>query len=131
MYQIANHKIKVQQPDRMPQAAGSSKPICPECDQAFAMCSCPKPWSSLETDGYHIIWEDAQIIAYPSLAIYEELMLWIFRNQEHIICGHCLKYVSAEWGWSGEIREKVIEQFFSIHKGCYTGDNIELFFVQD
>ncbi len=131
MYQIVNHKIIVQDPDRMQQAPNSGKPICPECDQAFAMCSCPKPWSSLETDGYHICWEDEQIIAYPSVGVYEELMLWIFRNKEHIICGHCLKSVSAEWGWTEEVSRKVTEQFFLIHQGCYSDDNIEIMLVEE
>lgn len=71
------------------------------------------------------------MVAYPSLDVYEELMLWIFRNREHIICGHCLKYVRAEWEWSEEVSEKVVEQFFLTHQGCYSDDSVEIMVVEE
>ena len=86
-------------------------------------------WSSLKTDGFDISWEGEQMLAYPSLEVYEELLLWIFRNQEHIICGHCLESVSMEWGMTAEVTEKIVEQFFVIHQGCYTGDNVEMLLI--
>jgi hypothetical protein len=129
LYQLVNHKIIVQEPKNMHLDSVSKEPICPECDQSFLSCLCPKPWSSLKTDGFDISWEDERMIAYPSLEIYEELMLWIFRNQDHIICGHCLESVSMEWGMTAEVTEKIVEQFFVIHQGCYTGDNVEMLLI--
>jgi len=130
-YQVVNHKIIVQSPRNMTWDSVSKEPICPECDQSFISCLCPKPWSSLKTDGFDICWDDERMVAYPSLEVYEELMLWIFRNQEHIICVHCLESARVEWGMIGEVTEKIVEQFFAIHQGCYTGDNVELLLLDD
>jgi len=131
LYQLVNHKMGVQEPRKMLLDSVSKEPICPECDQSFLSCLCPKPWSSLETDGFDISWEGERMVAYPSLEVYEELMLWIFRNHEHIICGHCLQSVNVEWGMPEEVTEKIVEQFFTIHQGCYTDDNIENLMVDD
>ena len=30
-----------------------------------------------------------------------------------------------------EVTGKIVEQFFAIHQECYTGDNVELFLVDD
>ena len=131
LYQLVNHKIDVQEPRNMLLDSASKEPICPECHQSFLSCLCPKPWSSLKTDGFDISWEDERMIAYPSPEIYEELMLWIFRNQDHIICAHCMESARVEWGMTEEVIEKIVEQFFAIHHGCYTGDNVEMFLLDD
>jgi hypothetical protein len=131
LYQLVNHKIIVQEPKNMHLDSVSKEPICPECDQSFISCLCPKPWSSLKTDGFDICWDDERMVAYPSLEVYEELLLWIFRNKEHIICGHCLESVSMEWLMTPEVTEKIVEQFFVIHQGCYTSDNVEMFLLDD
>ena len=128
---IANHKIIVQNPNEMDRDKQSGKHICPECDLPFDTCLCPKPWSSLKIDGYYTSKEGEQMVAYPSLEVYEELMLWIFRNREHVVCGHCLKSVRAEWGMPEELYEIMVEQFFAIHQECYDGKNIEYFLIED
>jgi hypothetical protein len=131
MYQLVNHKIGVQEPREMPLDSITKEPICPECDQSFLTCFCPKPWSSLKTDGFEISWEGERMIAYPSLEVYEESMLWIFRNKEHLICGHCLESVSVEWGMNEEVTEQIVEQFFLIHQGCYSDDSMEIMVVEE
>lgn len=129
MYLLVNHKMGVQEPREMLLDSASKEPVCPECDQSYLSCLCPKPWSSLKTDGFDVSWEGEQMVAYPSLEVYEELMLWIFRNKEYIICGHCLESVSVQWGMTEEVIEKIVEQFFAIHHGCYTGENVELLLI--
>ena len=129
LYLLVDHKIDVQEPRNMFLDSASKEPICPECDQSFLTCFCPKPWSSLKTDGYDISWEDERMIAYPSLEVYEELRLWIFRNKEYIICGHCLGSEHVEWGMPEEVIEKVVEQFFVVHEECYNGENVELLLI--
>ena len=129
MYQLVNHKITVQDQNTMSLDPVTADPSCPECDQSFSSCLCPKPWSSLKTDGYDISWEDERMVAHPSLEVYEELKLWIFMNKEYIICGHCLESVSVEWGMPEEVIEKIVEQFFAIHGECYNDENVELLLI--
>lgn len=118
MRTLINHRIVLQNPEKMERDHRTEEPICPECDDFFIECNCPKPWSTLDTDGYQVMNDGEQLVAYPSEEVYEGLSLWIFRNNDYLICGHCLQWIKAEWHWSEEVTEQVVEEFFSIHSIC-------------
>ncbi|UCH64113.1 MAG: hypothetical protein JSU77_06740 [Fidelibacterota bacterium] len=121
MNKLVMHRIVVQDPENMELDPNTEQPICPECDNLFNQCPCPKSWSTLDTDGYMIVSEGEVLIAYPSKEVYEELALWIFRNREYLICSHCMQWIKAEWYWSEEVTEQVVETFFSVHSLCPEG----------
>ena len=127
MRTLINHRIVLQNPEKMERDHRTEEPICPECDCLFDQCPCPKPWSSLSTDGYQIVNDGEQLVAYPSKEIYEGLSLWIFRNNDYMICGHCLQWIKVEWDWTEEITLQVVEEFFSIHCSCRQSDREQLF----
>ena len=131
MHLIVNHKMLVQNPNEMYLDKQSGQRMCPKCDLPFKGCFCPKPWSTLETDGYEIVHEDNVLVAYPTMQVYEELMLWVFRNKDYLICAHCQDSVQMEWGMNQEASEVLVEQFFAIHQDCYTGENVEYFLSPD
>lgn len=122
MYLVVLHRIVIKDLNTMEQDPVTKQLICPECDSLFIQCPCPKPWSTLDTDGYVIMLEGEELVAYPSEEVYKGLSLWIFRNREYLICGHCLQWIKAEWHWSDEVTEEVVETFYSIHSGCSISD---------
>ena len=67
---LVNHKMVVGDPERMIRDAESGDPICPECNESFIHCTCPKPWSSLETDGFQVYLEGERFVAYPGQDTY-------------------------------------------------------------
>ena len=119
MIKLVMHRILVQDLEDMKLDPDTNKPICPVCDSLFDQCTCPKPWSRLDTDGWAIVFEEEELVAYPSEELYEGLSLWIFRNRDYLICGHCLQWIKAEWHWSDDMAEQAVETFYSIHKNCY------------
>ena len=127
MRDIINHRIVVKDSEKMEWDEKSNTPICPECEISFIECDCPKPWSTIDSDGYEIVLEKGELVAYPSPELYVGLSLWIFRNNDHLICGHCLQWIKVEWDWTEEITLQVVEEFFSIHCSCRQSDREQLF----
>jgi len=118
MDEVVLHPISIGAPNQMKRDAEPAQPICPECDVSFIECTCPKPWSSLETDGYQVVLEENELVAYPSPETYEGLSLWIFRNHNYVICGHCLQWIMLEWECSEDLITQLVESFFELHSAC-------------
>ena len=116
---LTNHRIVVGNPALMIRDEESGDPICPRCHDSFIACACPKPWSKVETDGFQIKLEADQLVAYPTLEVYTEMMLWITSSPHQLRCGLCGKTLEAD-GILYEIdAEDIVEAFFDVHKNCY------------
>lgn len=122
MTELVLHRIVVQDLEKMEWDEKSNTPICPECEISFMECNCPKPWSTLDSDGYEIVLEKGELVAYPSPELYVGLSLWIFRNYDHIICSNCLQWIKLEWDWSEDFRTQMVESFFDLHSECSQSD---------
>ena len=120
MENLINHPIIVGDPDQMERDAHSGEPICPECAESFFGCTCPKPWSTVDSDGYHIIIEKDRMVAYPTEETYREETLWITGTPHVLICGICMQTMGADEQWSEKETELMAWAFFEIHKWCYS-----------
>lgn len=120
---LVNHKMVVGDPERMIRDAESGDPICPECNESFILCTCPKPWSSLETDGFQVYLEGERFVAYPGQDTYREEMLWITGTPHQLKCGICKETMDADWRWSKDETMSVACGFFEVHKWCYSANS--------
>ena len=100
MDKLINHPIIVGDPDQMKRDPDSGQPICPECQDRFFQCPCPKPWSSLETDGFQVRFKDGSLIAYPCHETYVTESLWITGTPHQLRCGICEQTLDADDRWS-------------------------------
>lgn len=116
---LINHRIVVGNPDRMIRDGESGDPFCPRCHDSFIECTCPKPWSRVETDGFQIKLEANQLVAYPTLEEYTEMMLWITSSPHQLRCGLCGKTLEAVGILYEKDAEDIVEAFFDVHKNCY------------
>ena len=117
---LVNHPIVVGNPERMIRDDELGDLICPECFDPFTACPCPKSWSSVETDGFQVIFEEDKFVAYPTEETYREDMLWITGTPHVLICGICMQTMGANEQWSEEETEHMAWAFFEIHKWCYS-----------
>lgn len=97
----------------------SGEPVCPECVESFFDCTCPKPWSSIETDGFQIIVEKDEFVAYPTSETFREEMLWITGTPYQLKCGICMQTMDADDRWSEKETDGMAWSFFEIHRWCY------------
>ena len=118
---LVDHPIVVGNPDRMIRDDQSGDLICPECYDAFSTCPCPKPWSSIETDGFQIMIEDDMTVAYPTEETYTGEMLWITGTFHRLLCVLCGKTMETTENLKEIEANEIVEAFFEIHQQCYDG----------
>ena len=118
---LTNHRIVVGNPALMIRDEESGDPICPRCHDSFLQCTCPKPWSKVETDGFQIKLEAHQLIAYPTQETYKEEMLWITGSFHQLRCGLCTQTLEANKDWNEMEADGLVEAFFKVHGNCYQG----------
>lgn len=130
---IKSFKTEVIHPDEMPlKEDGDSimKPWCEPHSEFYHKCNCPKPYSTIDTDGWKVIKEGEILYASPTQDIYEAMALWIEVSGDVIKCNRCGKdldindYTDVSKMLDElpylEIIDTVVGSFFDIHAECCT-----------
>lgn len=90
------------------------RPWCEDHGDYFDDCGCPKPWSTAESDEWHII----DGIAYPTLELYVGTSMWIESDSNRIICQRCNQHIEKSLSFTDQDIDDMAEAFFNIHENC-------------
>ena len=94
-------------------------PWCDEHVEFYEQCICPKPFSSVETDGWYIeIGKDGTATAYPSEQLYNDLALWVDRRGDKLVCTRCARSIEIGQMYTETETDDLVEAFFEIHYDC-------------
>lgn len=133
---IKSYKAEVIHPDAMPLIEdwdGIMKPWCEQHEEFYHKCNCPKPYSTIYTDGWKITKEGEILYASPTRELYEASALWIEVDGDAMKCNRCGKELKINEFDSAskmldelpylEIIDTVVGLFFDIHAECLGGTN--------
>lgn len=128
---ITSYKIEVIYPGGLPLKKdddGEMKPWCEPHDEFYHNCNCPKPYSTIETDGWKVTKEGEILYASPTRDIYEAMALWIEVGDDVMKCNRCGKELDINSYKDAsrmldelpylEIIDKAVEAFFDQHAEC-------------
>lgn len=89
---ITDYKTPVIYPDGMQLRMdddGIMKPWCEPHNEFYYRCSCPKPDSLPEKDGWYIEKQGKILYASPTKELYEAAALWITVGDDKMNCNRC------------------------------------------
>ena len=114
---VRSKPTPVKSPGALPQRDGM--PWCDEHEEFYEHCICPKPFSSIDTDGWHVEVDDkGKGTAYPSEQLYNDLALWVDRRGNKLVCTRCGKSMEIAANYTETEISDLVESFFEIHYEC-------------
>lgn len=128
---VTSYKTEVIYPGELPLMKdddGEMKPWCKPHSEFYHKCSCPKPYSTVDTDGWNVTKEGEILYANPIRELYEASALWIEVSGDIMKCNRCRKELDINIYKDAagmldelpylEMLDTIVESFFDMHAEC-------------